>query len=469
LPAQINHFFVLMMENRSLDHMLGFMKTPGYDIEGLDPAALPSNRDSAENKTFTSDDARPTGDLRADPNHHFPDVLEQIFGTMNPSPTQSPDMSGFVLNYETKSGSAAAGANIMKCFKPEALPVLTTLAREYAVCDHWFSSIPGPTLPNRLYAHCGTSRGRLEMAPEYYAGFYTVYEELAKHDVPSCIFWSDWSGTLTFSGLMAHQNLFYEDLENFAAICAGPADQVPAYCFIEPRYHPAKLATGGILPANDQHPDNDTRDGETLIKNVYNAIRQNDELWHNSVLLIVYDEHGGLFDHVNPVSLPSPDGLSSINPFFDFTLSGLRVPAVLVSPYIKRGTISKKVFDHTSIIATALKLFTDDWPTDALFNRAKSANTLDDLLDLTMPPRDEWPNFAAPAHGAAPSPMNQLGQPLSDLQKQSVEHAMSLNNSLPRSKRVAVPEDVLTDSARAGAFTKAVGVAALAAHQAMKI
>ena len=78
MPAQINHLFVLMMENRSLDHMLGFMKTPGYNIEGLDSKALPFNRDSAEKKIFTTNDASPTGDLRDDPNHHFPDVIEQL-------------------------------------------------------------------------------------------------------------------------------------------------------------------------------------------------------------------------------------------------------------------------------------------------------------------------------------------------------------------------------------------------------
>lgn len=137
LPAQINHFFVLMMENRSFDHMLGFMKAPGYDIEGLDPAALPFNEDSAEKKIAVSNTARPTGDLKADPNHHFPDVTEQIYGTPNPGPGQGLEMSGFVRNYERKSGSAEAGANIMKCFRPEAVPVLSTLAREYAVCDHW--------------------------------------------------------------------------------------------------------------------------------------------------------------------------------------------------------------------------------------------------------------------------------------------------------------------------------------------
>jgi phospholipase C len=310
------------------------------------------------------------------------------------------------------------------------------------------------------------------MAPEYYQGFYTVYEELWKHQVPSCIFWSDWSGTLSFSGLMAHENLFYQDYSNFAAMCAGPADNMPAYCFIEPRYNPADIPTGGVLPATDQHPDNDIRDGETLIHNVYNAIRQNDDLWHSSVLLIVYDEHGGLYDHVKPVPLPSPDGLASVNPQFDFKLSGVRVPAVVISPYIRPGTICKASFDHTSVIATALKLFTDTWPTDALYARAQAANALDSLLDLTMTPRDDWPVFAAPAYGGV-IPRIQAAAvaqaPLSDLQHEAVQHAISLNASLPQSNQVAVPADVLHQPTKAGAFVQAVGKAAVAAHQGLKV
>jgi hypothetical protein len=105
MPAQIKHLFVLMMENRSFDHLFGFMKTPGYNIEGLDPAALPLNEDSLENEIYASSDARPTGDLAADPNHHFADVTEQLYGVSNPDPGQVPDISGFVRNYETKYGA----------------------------------------------------------------------------------------------------------------------------------------------------------------------------------------------------------------------------------------------------------------------------------------------------------------------------------------------------------------------------
>jgi phospholipase C len=184
------------------------------------------------------------------------------------------------------------------------------------------------------------------------------------------------------------------------------------------------------------------RDGETLIQNVYNAIRQNDDLWHSSLLLIVYDEHGGLYDHVPPVPLPSPDGLSSVAPAFNFQMSGVRVPAVVVSSYIQPGTISKTVFDHTSVIATALKLFTDNWPNDNLFARAEVANTIDSLLDLDMAPRDEWPAFAAPQYSGVISEIQAAAMaeaPLSDLQQESLQHAKSLNASLPLRGRNTKP------------------------------
>jgi phospholipase C len=309
------------------------------------------------------------------------------------------------------------------------------------------------------------------MAPEYYKGFHTVYEELARHNVSSTIFWTDWSATLSFSGLLRHQNCFYTDYSEFSRICRGPAQNVPAYCFIEPQYNPSDDIGGTITPASDQHPDNDVRDGEVLIKNVYNAIRQNDELWHSSVLVILYDEHGGLYDHVAPVELPSPDGLSSSDPHFDFKLSGLRVPAVIISPYIKQGTICKEIFDHTSVISTALQLFTDDWPTNALGERVKYANTLDALLDLSMPPRDDWPEFREPdSSGVAGSMLagESTSDSLSDLQREHVNHAISLNNSLPLTSRVSQPSDAMNLAKIAGRFVHAVGKAAIAARQELK-
>jgi phospholipase C len=270
---------------------------------------------------------------------------------------------------------------------------------------------------------------------------------------------------------MAHQNLFYDAYANFAAVCNGDPNNVPAYCFIEPQYNPANNPAGGTLPATDQHPDNDMRDGEALIQNVYNAIRQNDDLWHSSVLLIIYDEHGGIFDHVSPIRLPSPDNISSIAPPFDFTLSGVRVPAVTISPYIRPRTICSTVFDHTSVIATALKLFTPaNWPSNNLFARAEAANTVDTILDLNMAPDDTWPKFAAPVYGGILPQVRAAAAavaPLSDLQRESLAQARSLNGSLPDDFQVQVPRR-LNRAAVAGAFVQAVGNAAVAAHQRVK-
>jgi phospholipase C len=105
MPAQIKHLFVLMMENRSFDHVFGFIKAPGYNIEGLDSTAPTFNDDSLGHKTYASSAVRPTGDLIADPNHHFDDVTEQLYGVPNPAPGKMQDMSGFVRNYQTKKGS----------------------------------------------------------------------------------------------------------------------------------------------------------------------------------------------------------------------------------------------------------------------------------------------------------------------------------------------------------------------------
>jgi phospholipase C len=465
MPAQIKHLFVLMLENRSFDHMLGFMRSDEYPIDGLD--GTESNPDADREPVRVTQDAQYTGDLTDDPHHHFPDVMQQIFGTKTPASGDAPAMQGFVSNYQTVTGNAAKAANIMKCFSPANLPVLTTLAQQYATCDHWYSSIPGPTLPNRLYAHCGTSQGRLEMSPDDYAGFYTVYEELAEQDVASCIFYHDWTAAMTFNCLLQHQNLFYADFATFATLCAGDEGDVPSYCFLEPRYNPEPGQVGGQYPANDQHPDNNVGAGEELIRDVYNAIRKNDALWQSSMLVIVYDEHGGIFDHEPPVKMPSPDGKSSVEPPFDFTLSGVRVPAVVVSPYIKAGTICSRTYDHTSLISTAMKLFSPaKWPSAALGARAQAALDLTSLLNLNMPPRMDVPDLTTPAQAGVVAQIqaSAVAPRLSDLQKETLLQAASVNAKLPAGVQLKQRIKSINDPIMANAYVKHVMATAIASR-----
>lgn len=149
------HLVVLMLENRSFDHMLGFLKSSTYPVEGLDPGNLPTN-DPVIGTTPVpvTPDARTVSDLNPDPAHDFLNVNVQIFGNKDATPS-GPLMRGFVKDYAAVSNDPAKGPNVMKCFTAKTLPVLSTLAQRYAVCDHWFSSVPGSTIPNRLFTHAG--------------------------------------------------------------------------------------------------------------------------------------------------------------------------------------------------------------------------------------------------------------------------------------------------------------------------
>jgi hypothetical protein len=171
-------------------------------------------------------------------------------------------------------------------------------------------------------------------------------------------------------------NLFFDDCRN---------NNLPDYCFLEPRYN---ASTGNDpIAASDQHPDHDVAEGETLIHDVFNAIRSNRDTWESTLLVIVYDEHGGLFDHIPPPATVSPDGIESKDPFFAFDRLGVRVPAVLVSPFIAPGTIiSDTVFDHASLAATAQEIFIGaGWRAGGLTNRDRQANTFENALTLTNP------------------------------------------------------------------------------------
>ena len=390
----IKHLAVLMMENRSFDHMLGFVRSEDYPIDGL--AGNEANRDEDGEPSKVNDGARYSGDLRVDPGHSFGHVKLQIYGTNAVQPGQQPDMSGFVKSYQRVTGSPAKAKRIMNCFKPDKLPILTTLARQFAVCDRWFCAVPGPTFPNRIYAHAGTSLGRLDMSPDFLRRYRTIYEVLREQRVSSTIYYHDQTLTMSLPSLVQNQAQFFGNINQFVQDCRN--DQLPAYCFIEPRYNRQDI-DGDYFPANDQHPDHDVAEGEKLIKQVYLALRSNPRVWESSLLVILYDQHGGIYDHVPPPICVAPDNLACEQPAFDFTRLGVRVPAVLVSPYIEAGTISRAQYDHTSLLATAMKLFTSAWPSQTLGQRAAAANTFDAVCTRSTA-RTDVPDFVRRAAGA---------------------------------------------------------------------
>jgi phospholipase C len=385
MPAgldNLKHIVVLMMENRSFDHMLGWLQSPGYQIDGLDGTQF--NRDSTGEIARVTNDAEYSGDYDPDVAHDFLDVNQQIFGTKTPAADATPNMAGFVANYGEVSQSIKKSHRVMKGYKPAKIPVLTTLAENYAICTRWFSSVPGPTLPNRAYAHAATSVGHTDMTINWWKESKTIYELLVDHKHTAKIYYSDATIALTFGGMMDRQSLFFvPDFDQFSRDCR--ANNLPEYSFLEPRYN----AGGGDDPveASDQHPDHDVEAGEQLIHDVFKAITANPDTWKSTLLVIIYDEHGGLYDHVPPPAAVSPDGINSVNPPFAFDRLGVRVPAVLVSPFIEAGTIvSDTVFDHASLAATARKVFLGEgWEDTFLTQRDRFANTFEGVLTRDMP------------------------------------------------------------------------------------
>jgi phospholipase C len=402
-PGSIRHMVVLMMENRSFDHMLGFAGSDAWPINGLDGSQ--SNSDSLDAVVRPSDDAVYSGDFPGthDPGHSTFDVLTQIYGDPKTPTTTTPTMGGFVRSYEDKYQDPLRAHRVMKCFSPTKLPVLTQLAQKFAVCDQWFSSLPGPTFPNRAFAHGATSVGRVDMGVDWWGMSKTIYELFTENGLDSRIYYHDSTMAMTFRGLM-NQGRYFGDIDDFWSDCKH--DRLPAYSFIEPRYGNSQNDDDETyFSASDQHPDHNVEQGEILINQVFNNIWKH-PVRNSTLLVVVYDEHGGLYDHVPPLATVNPDGRlwagggDPPDPPFDFTRLGVRVPAVLVSPYIEEGSIDHLVYDHSSLIATARKLFLPDWQRTYLTERDKNANTFEQNLVRTKP-RDENINLLSTSLSAS--------------------------------------------------------------------
>jgi phospholipase C len=438
-PGKIKHVVVLMLENRSFDHMLAFSGVNGTELPH-DFSEVDSQGGTVRLASVKTD---PETNVDPDPDHDFNSVMYQMYGRQTYEPSQPPTMDHFVLSYQQACQNAkTSGAhptwseadivrhshNVMACHAPEDVPVLVSLARNYALCTNWYSSLPGPTIPNRLFAHFGTSGGRVDLAIVDFEDRPTIYEVLNQANVSSTIYAGGWTVAATFPRLTKYQDQYFGSLDDFYQDCAD--DDLPGYCFIEPRYG-SEVVDGVFRPQNDQHPDADLRDGEELILSVYHAIRSRPEIWETSVLIITYDEHGGIFDHCPPPPAVNPDGCCSSNPWFDFTRYGVRVPAVIVSPYTCAGTIVSQVCDHTSFLACARKLLTGK-NDNQLGLRAQKAYPLDSAFG----PERVHTEFAIPFEAARHS-RNQ-SKTINHLQQAHLEMAKMVEDNLPAGRGTGI-------------------------------
>jgi phospholipase C len=404
--SQIEHIVVLMLENRSFDHLLGTLpRTEGVlDASGgvrddlfnlADPADPTSERFPPK---LGARFAVPPDEVKGPyggPSHSYPGATEQLFGVETVTvdgaettpyhggaqATTPPTNSGFVKSFTRElsgvMGAAALAAarkaaaqgngedplqEVMEVFTADQLPAIHTLAQQFCVCDHWFSELPGPTEPNRLFTHAGTSTGLtynpwaldIQEVP-------TIYDRIDAAGKDWAFYSLDLMDSTNYASLREKPQANYKFAQFVTDAGSG---KLPFYSFLCPRYTNAPEGR-----ANSQHAPDDVRYGDALIADVYRAVRTS-PLWENTLLIVTYDEHGGYFDGVTPPAVDAPDdnlspnafmvgeaGKSSANSYltganytFDFMRLGFRVPAVLVSPWIKAGTVDSTPYRHTSIL-----------------------------------------------------------------------------------------------------------------------
>jgi phospholipase C len=359
----LKHIVVLMMENRSFDHMLGSLTAVDSRIDGVTGAL--SNPDTTGAAVKPQPLADFQGQLNPDPDHHFPAVDLQIFGG-DTSPGRAANMQGFVKSYFNQQRDVNHSQKIMYYFKRNQLPVLTNLALEFAVFNRWFASIPGPTICNRAFAHYGTSFGKVDMNPfDVIEPIKSIYSRLVNAGHTAKVYYYDTtSSTMEVVNLLQNQPQLFGTYNQFKSDCDKGI--LPEYSFVEPNYNDHDSDSGEQV-ANDQHPDHDVQAGEFLIAEVYMHIRRNPKLWPNTALLVVYDEHGGIYDHVvppacTPDKFTAPANNTGTGMEFKFDRLGVRVPAILISPWIPKNTVVDRIFDHASIPATINQFFIGDDP-----------------------------------------------------------------------------------------------------------
>ena len=361
---KIDHLVIMMMENRSFDHMLGYLTLDGRtDVDGLDPNMFNMYQPSAGGaavkvkvKPMTS-----TGMVGFhDPCHEGQCVDQQM----------SQGNGGFAQNYHDKYPADNPDI-VMRYFRAKDVPVYDFFAKQFAISDRWFSPVPGATWPNRLYAISGVAAGSRDntMVPLY--SNKSFVRQLDKAGV-------SWKGygdqthytiKLTDSNYRSSPN--FEPLsgfhDNYGFIHDALKGQLPSVSFIDPHFF-----------RNDDHPPSDIALGQALVARVYSALAQSPQ-WNKTLLVVLYDEHGGFFDHV-------PPGPAVDDSPVKFGRYGIRVPALFIGSHVDSEKCFKTVCDHTSLIKTILLRFCQaNGAIPNMGKRVANAAHLGEVLSLNSP------------------------------------------------------------------------------------
>jgi phospholipase C len=380
--SRVQTVVIAMLENRSFDHILGYLGLPdsGHPlaarIEGVQHAQTYYSHDTYQPGPITSPSLTP------DPPHERENIDTQINSILGP-------MHGFAQSYSNSSADAVP-ARVMEYCTNGYLPCTDFLARNFEICDNWFACLPASTLPNRLMAASGyalvdhTPSGLFQIASNLFNDNPDdlVYDWLSARGVGWRVYYS---GSFFFMQMPRIFALYQGDIQ--VQKLFRPIDQliddfqngdVPPVVFIEPLYQDDFRR--GTAAASDDHAPASLYGGQRFLKIVYDALSAGTS-WNNLVAFITYDEHGSFFDHVRPPAIttaPPPNAQYSNG----FNTLGVRVPGLVVSPFVQPASLCEQLLDHTSILKFLGEKFNGGAYTDLVNNRAvQSASVaLDDNL-----------------------------------------------------------------------------------------
>jgi phospholipase C len=463
--TDIEHIVVVMMENRSFDNLLGWLydnqtNPPKFNIPDQQPPVYEGLKLNTYSNVLNGSPIpvsypptawppanNPNVVPTPDPNEEFVYVTNQLFGTKTPAPGATANMSGFLQDYSTTPAGVAGAGQIMETFGPTDANVINDLAKNFAVCDHWYASVPSQTWPNRAFVHSGSSDGHINNDDYELYDIPTIFNVLENQGKTWGVFHDTTyipSLTLTqFSPqLLIHTNRFfkYDVFEQLcsAAATAPVAQKLPQYSFVEPRFTP-ELGFGGTQYPADYHPPHNICRGEQFLAGVYQAVSASP--YRDKILLVItFDEHGGCYDHV-----PPPTGSAAPNPkpvsndgSFKFDRFGVRVPTIIISSYVQPGTVfrapqGQTPFDHTSLLATIrdwLSLDADPKNPFLPSPRIQNAPTMKSVLTLDDTNKNtNWPTITA--NCTVGTDDQSLQTPLSQLQQSLIAGAIRQNSDDP--------------------------------------
>lgn len=324
IKGPIKTLVILVMESRSFDGLTG----------------RESNRlDASSSEVFVSFGAP---HVDSNPGHSFQTIDEQIFGSNSEDTSSVPaPMVGFAQKALSMGDGMAS--TVMRGYTPEDVPVYAALAEEFAVFDRWFASVPASSQPNRFYVHSATSHGAFSnVRRDLVQGFpqKTIFDSLDEEGLSFGVYYQNIPAVFFFKSLRKLKHLVKFHRFKLAFKQHAMLGRLPNYVVIEQRYFDSKPS-----PTIDDHHSHDVVRGQRLVKDVYESLRASPQ-WNETALLITYDEHGGFYDHVSTpaTGVPNPDGIIGPDPFyFKFDRLGVRVPTILVSPWINKRT-GKSVF-----------------------------------------------------------------------------------------------------------------------------